>query len=65
MESADRASGYWMTRSDAQPELNARTSGIYLRADAGDLEILDQGDAGQRAALIAKRLEEWTAYANS
>ena len=65
LESVDRASGYWITRSDAQPDLNARTSGIYLRADADDLEILDEGDAEQRAALIAKRLEEWTAYANS
>ena len=65
LESVDRASGYWITRSDGQPDLNARTSGIYLRADADDLEILDEGDAGQRAALIAKRLEEWTAYANS
>jgi hypothetical protein len=65
LESVDRASGHWITRSDAQPDLNARTSGIYLRADAGDLEILDEGDAGQRAALIAERLDEWAEYANS
>ena len=63
--SADHAEGYWITRSDADPDLNARTSGIYLRADAGDLAILDEGDAAQRAALIAERLEEWRAYANS
>jgi hypothetical protein len=63
--SADRAEGYWITRSDEQPDLNTRTSGIYLRADAGDLAILDDGDAAQRAALIAKRLDEWRAYANS
>ena len=65
LESVDRANGYWMTRSDAQPDLNMRTSGIYLRAEAGDLEILDEGDAAQRSALIANRLDEWTAYANS
>ncbi len=65
LESADRAEGYWITRSDAQPDLNARTSGIYLRADAGDLAILDEGDAAQRSALIAERLEEWKAHANS
>ena len=63
--SADRAEGYWITRSDTQPDLNTRTSGIYLRADAGDLAILDEGDPAQRAALIAERLEQWKAYANS
>jgi hypothetical protein len=26
LESVDRASGYWTTRSDTQPDLNARTS---------------------------------------
>jgi len=65
LASADRADGYWITRSDAQPDLNVRTSGIYLRADASDLTILDEGDAAQRAALIAERLEEWKAHANS
>ena len=33
MESADRASGYFTTRSDTDPSVNARTSGVYLRAD--------------------------------
>ena len=33
VESADRASGYWTTRSDRDPGLNARTAGVYLRAD--------------------------------
>ena len=65
LDSADRAEGYWITRSDAQPDLNVRTSGVYLRADAGDLAILNDGDADQRAALIAERLEEWRAHANS
>ena len=40
LESADRASGYWTTRSDTDPKLNARTSGIFLRADPEDLNIL-------------------------
>ena len=38
---ADRASGYWTTRSDADPTLNARTSGVYLRAETLELEVLD------------------------
>ena len=33
LETADRATGYWTTRSDRDPGLNARTAGIYLRAD--------------------------------
>src|SRR5438067_8618776 len=33
IESADRAAGYWTTRSDTDPEVNARTSGVFLRAD--------------------------------
>jgi Predicted nucleotide-binding protein containing TIR-like domain len=65
MESADRASGYWTTRSDRNPGLNARTSGIYLRADAADLEILDGGSEEERAALIAQRLREWKSAANA
>ena len=39
VESAERASGYWTTRSDRDPGLNARTSGIYLRAEASDLDV--------------------------
>ena len=65
LKSADRAEGYWITRSDTQPDLNTRTSGIYLRAEAGDLAILDDGDAAQRAALIAERLDEWRALASA
>jgi hypothetical protein len=59
MESADRASGYWTTRADTNPELNARTSGIYLRADPADLSILDGDDDQRRAELIAERLRRW------
>jgi hypothetical protein len=65
IESADRASGYWTTRSDRDPMLRAKTSGIYLRADPADLEILDAGTEPQRSQLIAKRLGEWKAAANA
>jgi len=58
LESADRASGYFTTRSDAQ-NLNARTSGVYLRAEQTDMSILDGQDGRQRAELIAERLRHW------
>lgn len=59
IETPDRAAGYWTTRSDAQPELNARTSGVYLRANPEDMTILDGRDNQQRAELIAERLKHW------
>jgi hypothetical protein len=59
LESADRASGYWTTRCDADPDLKARTSGVYWRADLEDLSILDGRDDQKRAALIADRLTQW------
>jgi hypothetical protein len=59
LESVDRANGYWMTRSQAPDALLARTSGIYLRADPGDMAVLDGNDAVERAALIERRLAEW------
>jgi predicted nucleotide-binding protein with TIR-like domain len=57
-ESADRAAGYWTTRSDAQ-KVSARTSGVYLRAEATDMSILDGRDDKRRAELIAERLAHW------
>jgi hypothetical protein len=65
VESVDRAAGYWTTRSQTDPLVNERTSGIYVRADPADLSILDEGDAQQRAELIAERLEHWQAIANT
>jgi hypothetical protein len=65
VESVDRASGYWITRSDRDPALNARTSGIYLRADPNDLEVLDSGSEEERAELITQRLAEWKSAANA
>jgi len=65
LEEPDRASGYWTTRSEADPLLRERTSGVYLRADPGDMGILDGGDPQQRADLLARRLAEWQAISNS
>ena len=57
--------GYWTTRSEADPQLRERTSGVYLRADPDDMRILDGGDATSRAGLLAVRLLEWKAISNS
>ena len=65
IETADRAAGYWITRSGADAMLNERTSGVYVRADPADLAVLDSNDLERRSALIAQRLDEWKAIANS
>ena len=65
IESADRAAGYWTTRSDTHPEVNARTSGVYLRADPEDMSILDGRDDRHRAELIAERLRHWKSITNA
>ena len=65
VEAADRATGYWTTRSDRDLELSARTSGIYLRADPLDLEVLESGTEKERAQLIAQRLRQWESAANA
>lgn len=64
LETSDRASGYFTVRSDSDPLINVRTSGIYWRADPDDLEILDGRDDQRRAALISARLKEWEAVRN-
>jgi predicted nucleotide-binding protein with TIR-like domain len=65
LESADRASGHWTTSSPGGERLQAKTSGIFVRADPGDRSVLDGNDAGARAALIERRLAEWKAAGNS
>ncbi len=65
IESADRAAGYWTTRSDTDAEVNARTSGVYLRADPEDLSIVDGRDDRKRAELIAERLTHWKSIGNA
>ena len=62
IESTDRAAGYFVTRG---PEVNARTSGEYWRAQPGDMEILEGGDDRQRAKLIAERLRQWRAITST
>lgn len=59
LESVDRAAGYWITRSEAHPEVTLRTSGVYLRADAEDMSIMDGRDDQRRAELIAEQLRRW------
>jgi predicted nucleotide-binding protein with TIR-like domain len=59
LESADRASGYWTTRADNDPDLRARTSGVYWRADPDDTSIMDGRDDQKRVELIAERLKHW------
>ena len=59
LESAERAAGYFTTRSDTHPQVNARTSGVYVRADPKDLSTLDGVDDRQRAELIDERLTDW------
>jgi hypothetical protein len=65
LESADRASGYFTTRAETRPKVNARTSGVYWRADPEDLKILDGPDDRQRADLIADRLKRWKSITNA
>jgi hypothetical protein len=65
LESADRASGYFTTRSDTDPTVNARTAGVYWRADPEDMAILDGNDDRRRAELIAERLKRWRSIANA
>jgi hypothetical protein len=65
LESPDRATGYWVTHSDAVPGLNARTSGVYLRADQDDVSMIEGDTLDGRVALIAAQLKRWQALANS
>ncbi|HJR72461.1 MAG TPA: nucleotide-binding protein [Luteimonas sp.] len=61
LESADRASGYFTTRGH---EVNARTAGVYLRADPADADVMDGNDSRKRADLIAQRLADWKSIIN-
>lgn len=64
LESEDRANGYFIVRSDSDPSINARTAGVYWRADSNEVEILDGRDDKKRAELIAARLKEWETFRN-
>jgi hypothetical protein len=65
LESADRASGYFTTRSDSPTSVNARTAGVYWRADPEALNILDGSDDRQRADLLAEQLKRWKSISNA
>jgi len=65
LESADRAAGYFTTHADRDPKVNARTAGVYLRADPEDMSVLDGRDDRPRARLIAKRLKDWKSITNA
>jgi hypothetical protein len=64
LESADRASGYFTTRAENQPNLSARTAGVFWRADPEDMRIMDGRDDQRRVQLIAERLEHWKSIKN-
>ena len=65
LESADRASGYFTTRTDADPHVSSRTVGVYWRAEPDDLNVLDGRDAQRRADLIAEQLTHWKSIKNA
>lgn len=65
IESSARAAGYFTSRTGTEPQLEARTSGIYLRADPADVAVLDDGNAQQRSELLAQRLQDWHSLVNS
>ena len=65
IETADRAAGYFTTRADGRAKVDARTSGIYWRADPGDMTILDGSDEKERAELLAARIRDWKSIAKA
>jgi hypothetical protein len=65
LESGDRASGYFTTRADLDPNVNARTAGVYWRADPDDMSILDGRDDQKRAALIREQLTRCKSFRNA
>jgi hypothetical protein len=65
MESVDRASGYFTTRAANDPGVNARTAGVYWRAEPEDLSVMDGPDDRQRAELVSERLGRWKSLTNA
>ena len=65
LESTDRASGYFTTRSSTPASASARTAGVYWRAQPGDMSLLDGSDEQHRAELIAERLGQWKSITNA
>jgi len=54
LEDVDRATGYWITRSETDRELNIRTSGVSLRAEPADAEIMDGSDLRKNATFCGR-----------
>jgi len=65
MESADRASGYFTSRADTQLRVNARTAGVYWRAEPEDMGIMDRSDDPRCADLISEQLRRWKAITSA
>jgi hypothetical protein len=65
VESSERASGYFTTGSDTPTGVNARTAGVYRRAEPGDMTIVDGSDDRKRAKLISERLRDWKSITNA
>jgi hypothetical protein len=65
LQSAERACGYFTTREETNPEMNARTAGVYWRADSKDMSILDGSDDRKREKLIALRLAHQKSMTNA
>ena len=42
-----------------RPKIDARTSGVYWRAEPEDMNVLDGRDDEKRGELIAERLRQW------
>ena len=64
-ETADRASGYFTTRAVNDPGVEMRTAGVYWRAEAEDLSVMDGPDDRQRAELISAQLGRWKALTSA
>jgi hypothetical protein len=63
--SAAKAGSALSGRGTLSDSYNARTSGVYLRADPEDMNILNGRDERQRAKLIAERLRHWKSIKNA
>jgi hypothetical protein len=65
LESADRASGYFTTHSNAPASLCARPAGLWWRAHPGEMGLLDGSVEERRGVVIAERLAQWKSITNA
>ena len=63
--SPDRASGYVTIQTDTRRQLDARTAGVYLRAEPEDMGVLHGRYDRRRVAFIAERLRQCKSIAKS